>query len=77
MPRSVESYRRILWKLAEEYPEIDPAAVLRRPKKRRADVYRPSVDELAAVRNAATKTSSHSRRLWAINRDGSQRTSVV
>jgi hypothetical protein len=38
-PRSVESYRRILWKLAEEYAEIDPAAVLRRPKKRRADVY--------------------------------------
>jgi site-specific recombinase XerD len=99
-PRSVESYRRILWKLAEDYPEldlarftkhdlraflkrwenmsaatranvvsvlhsffrwaveediveIDPAAVLRRPKKRRADVYRPSVDELAAVRGAA------------------------
>lgn len=22
-PRSVESYRRILWKLAEDYPELD------------------------------------------------------
>ena len=99
-PRSLESYRRILWKLAEDYPELDlgrftkhdlraflkrwesksaatrsnvisvlhsffrwaleedlieldPAAVLRRPKKRRADVYRPSVEELAAIRKAA------------------------
>jgi site-specific recombinase XerC len=99
-PRSIESYRRILDKLAEDYPEldlprftkhdlraflkrwenrssatranvvsvlhsffgwavaedlieIDPSAPLRRPKKRRADIYRPSVDELAAVRTAA------------------------
>jgi integrase/recombinase XerC len=99
-PRSVDSYRRILDKLAEDYPEldlarfrkqdlrvflkrwehrssatranvvsvlhsffgcatgedlveVDPSAPLRRPKKRRADVYRPSVDELEAVRAAA------------------------
>jgi site-specific recombinase XerD len=99
-PRSVDSYRRILGKLAEDYPdleverftkqdlraflkrwedrssatranivsvlhaffgwataedliEIDPSAAIRRPKKRRADVYRPSVEELAAVRAAA------------------------
>ena len=99
-PRSVDSYRRILWKLAEDYPElelgrftkydlraflkrwehksastrsnvisvlhsffgwavaedlieVDPSAHVRRPKKRRADVYRPSVDELAALRTAA------------------------
>jgi site-specific recombinase XerD len=99
-PRSVDSYRRILDKLAEDYPELDltrftkhdlraflkrwekkssatranvvsvlhsffgwataedlidldPSAPLRRPKKRRADVYRPSVNELAAVRAAA------------------------
>src|SRR5262249_33140154 len=99
-PRSVDSYRRILDKLAEDYPEldlarftkqdlrsflnrwehkssatranavwvrqsffgwataedvieIDPSAPLRRPKERRADVYRPSVDELGAVRAAA------------------------
>jgi integrase len=41
------------WAVEEDLIEIDPAAVLRRPKKRRADVYRPSVDELAAVRGAA------------------------
>ena len=98
-PRSVDSYRRILDKLAEDYPEldlssftkhdlraflkrwqarssatranmcpaalllrvgvaedlieIDPSAPLRRPKKRRADIYRPSIGELAAVRAAA------------------------
>jgi site-specific recombinase XerD len=99
-PRSVQSYRRILEKLAEDYPEldmasfkkddlrvflkrwedrssstranvvsvlhsffgwaiyedmieVDPSAAVRRPKKRRADVYRPSVAELVAVRDAA------------------------
>src|SRR5439155_12511417 len=99
-PRSTESYRAILDKLAEDYPEldlsrftkhdlrsflkrwehgssatranvvsvlhsffgwattedlidVDPSAPLRRPKKRRADVYRPSVEELTAVRAAA------------------------
>src|SRR5689334_22178021 len=88
-PRSIDSYRRILWKLAEDFPEldlgrftkhdlrtflkrwetksaatranvvsvlhsffgwatsedlieVDPSAPLRRPRKRRADVYRPS-----------------------------------
>jgi site-specific recombinase XerD len=99
-PRSIASYRRILDKLAEDYPEleldqftkqdlraflkrwaarsaatranvvsvlhsffgwavaedlieVDPSAPLRRPRKRRADVYRPSLDELGAVRAAA------------------------
>jgi site-specific recombinase XerD len=99
-PRSCDSYRRILWKLAEDYPElelarftkydlrsflkrwedrsaatrsnvisvlhsffgwaiaedlieVDPAANLRRPKKRKADVYRPSVEELSMLRAAA------------------------
>ncbi len=99
-PRSIDSYRRILFKLAEDYPEldlarftkqdlraflkrwedrsaatranvvsvlhsffgwataedlvdVDPSAPLRRPRKRRADIYRPSVDELDRVRAAA------------------------
>jgi integrase/recombinase XerC len=99
-PRSVDSYWRILWKLAEDYPEIevskittedlrrfvkrwadksastrsnvisvihsffdwalvedhidvDPSAKIRRPKKRRPDIYRPSVDELRRIRDAA------------------------
>jgi len=99
-PRSVDSYRRILGKLAEDYPEVelsrlttadlrsflkrwerrsaatrsnvisvlhsffdwalvedevevDPSAKIRRPRKRRADVYRPSLDELARLRDAA------------------------
>jgi site-specific recombinase XerD len=94
-PRSVESYRRILWKLAEDYPEAnlsslatgdlrrflarwgessaatrsnvisvlhsffgwaeaedvietDPSRKIRRPPKRKPDVYRPSLDELPA-----------------------------
>jgi integrase/recombinase XerC len=99
-PRSVESYRRILWKLAEDYPEAnlsslttgdlrrflarwgdssaatrsnvisvlhsffswaeaediieaDPSRKIRRPPKRKPDVYRPSLDELVRVRAAA------------------------
>jgi site-specific recombinase XerD len=100
-PRSVDSYRRILWKLAEAYPEArlgelttadlrhflgehwrdrsaatrsnvisvlhsffawadaedlveqDPSRKIRRPPKRKPDVYRPSLDELARVRAAA------------------------
>jgi integrase/recombinase XerD len=99
-PRSTDSYRRVLWKLAEDYPEIelnriqtedlraflnrwrdassatrsnvisvlhsffdwanvedlidvDPSAKIRRPKKRRPDVYRPSLDELRRIREAA------------------------
>lgn len=99
-PRSTDSYRRILWKLAEDYPEIelprittddlrtflnrwrdasastrsnvisvlhsffdwanvedlielDPSAKIRRPRKRRPDVYRPSLDELRRIRDAA------------------------
>jgi len=99
-PRSIDSYRRILWKLAQDYPEIelahvrtddlrtflnrwrnassstrsnvisvlhsffdwanvedlievDPSAKIRRPKKRRPDVYRPNLDELRRIREAA------------------------
>ena len=99
--RSVDSYRRILWKLAEEYPEtrledlrtedlrsflgrwrkasaatrsnvisvlhsffawamaedyigIDPSRKIGRPPKRRPDIYRPSLEELARLRAAAT-----------------------
>src|SRR3954471_3710327 len=90
--RSIDSYRRILWKLAEDYSEVDiaalktddlrtflnrwrdasastrsnvisvlhsffdwanvedlvevdPSAKIRRPPKRRPDVYRPSLEE--------------------------------
>jgi integrase/recombinase XerD len=99
-PRSIDSYRRILWKLAEDYPEVelsklstadlrtflkrwetasaatrgnvisvlhsffdwalvedwidsDPSAKIRRPRKRRPDVYRPSLDELDKLRAGA------------------------
>ncbi len=108
-PRSIESYQRILFKLAEQYPEIDVASIttadvrsflaawvreskaergidlsastrsniisvlhsffgwaesediveldpsrkIRRPPKRKPDVYRPSVAELAKLRAAA------------------------
>jgi integrase/recombinase XerC len=99
-PRSVDSYRRILSKLAEEYPEIDvrevetadlrnflnrwrdsaastrsnvisvlhsfftwmdaeeiihsdPSRKIRRPPKRTPEIYRPRLDELAAVRAAS------------------------
>jgi hypothetical protein len=98
--RSIDSYRRILWKLAEDYPEAvlsslatgdlrrflarwgessavtrsnvisvlhsffgwaeaediieaDPSRKIRRPPKRKPDVYKPSLDELARVRAAA------------------------
>jgi len=98
--RSTDSYRRILWKLAEDYPEVelaklttsdlraflkrweaksaatranvisvlhsffdwanvedlveaDPSTKIRRPRKRRPDVYRPSIDELGRLRAAA------------------------
>jgi site-specific recombinase XerD len=100
-PRSIDSYRRILWKLAIDFPEADVAALstadlrsflashwrdksastranvisvlhsffgwaeeedlvetdpsrgIRRPPKRKPDIYRPSSDELAVVRAAA------------------------
>ena len=99
-PRSIDSYRRILWKLAEDYPEaqlaalttddlrvflhrwgdkssstrsnvisvlhsffdwanvediveVDPSSKIRRPRKRRPDIYRPSLEELARIRAAA------------------------
>jgi integrase/recombinase XerD len=99
-PRSTDSYRRILWKLAEDYPEtdirdlstadlraflnrwadrsastrsnvisvvhsffdwanvedlvdVDPSTKIRRPRKRRPDIYRPSIEELQRIRAAA------------------------
>src|SRR3954447_24814345 len=99
-PRSVDSYRRILWKLASDFPEarleelttqdlrsflgrwrdrsastrsnvisvlhsffawaeaedivgVDPSRKIRRPPKRKPDIYRPSLDELARLRSAA------------------------
>jgi site-specific recombinase XerD len=99
-PRSIDSYRRVLTKLAEDYPEVDlralttqdlrsflgrwrdkspatrsnivsvlhsffgwaesediidvdPSRKIRRPPKRKPDIYRPSLEELSAVRAAA------------------------
>src|SRR6266511_3924264 len=99
-PRSIDSYRRILWKLAEDYPEtelsqlttadlraflnrwaersgstrsnvisvihsffdwanvedlvdVDPSSKIRRPKKRKPDIYRPSLAELRRIRAAS------------------------
>ncbi len=99
--RSTDSYRRILWKLAEEYPEadvrefttedlrrflnrwkhrraatrsnvisvlhsffrwaeaedfvqVDPSRKIQRPRKRKPDIYRPSIAELARIRSAAS-----------------------
>jgi site-specific recombinase XerD len=99
-PRSLDSYRRILWKLAEDYPDAllsdlttadlraflnrwreasaatrsnvisvlhsffawaeaedlidnDPSRKIRRPPKRKPDIYRPSLDELARLRSSA------------------------
>lgn len=101
-PRSIDSYWRILVKLAEEYPEAtleslathdlrrflgrwreksastrsnvisvlhsffawaeaegvidaDPSRKIRRPPKRKPDIYRPSLDELERVRRAAVE----------------------
>jgi integrase/recombinase XerD len=98
-PRSIDAYRRILWKLASDYPEAlvsdlttadlrtflgrwrnrsaatrsnvisvlhsffgwaeaeevieaDPSRKIRRPPKRKPDIYRPSLAELARVRAA-------------------------
>jgi len=98
-PRSVDSYRRILWKLASDFPEarldqlttqdlrsflgrwrdrsastrsnvisvlhsffawaeaediieFDPSRKMRRPPKRKPDIYRPSLDELVRLRAA-------------------------
>ncbi len=39
--------------MTEDYIEIDPSRKIRRPPKRRPDIYRPSLDELARVRAAA------------------------
>jgi integrase/recombinase XerD len=41
------------WANVEDLTPADPSAKIRRPKKRRPDVYRPSLDELARIRAAA------------------------
>jgi integrase/recombinase XerC len=41
------------WAEAEELIEVDPSRKIRRPPKRKPDIYRPSIDELAKVREAA------------------------
>jgi integrase/recombinase XerC len=41
------------WGLVEDLIDIDPWAKIRRPPKRRPDVYRPSVEELRRIRDAA------------------------
>ena len=39
--------------MAEDLIDVDPSRKIRRPPKRKPDVYRPSLDELAALRAAA------------------------
>lgn len=46
------------WAEAEDIIEMDASRKIRRPPKRRPDVYRPSLDELARVRAASL---SHER----------------
>ena len=41
------------WAEAEDWVEIDPSRKIRRPPKRKPDVYRPSLDELNRIRTAA------------------------
>jgi integrase len=41
------------WAEAEELIDIDPSRKIRRPPKRKPDVYRPSLDELERVRSGA------------------------
>jgi integrase len=41
------------WAEAEDLVDVDPSRKIRRPPKRRPDVYRPSLDELARLRAAA------------------------
>src|SRR5262249_15062446 len=41
------------WAETEELVELDPSRKIRRPPKRRPDIYRPSMDELCRVRAAA------------------------
>lgn len=41
------------WAEAEDLIDVDPSRKIRRPPKRKPDVYRPSLDELQRVRGAA------------------------
>jgi integrase/recombinase XerD len=41
------------WAESEDIVEVDPSRKIRRPPKRKPDIYRPSLDELAAIRAAA------------------------
>jgi site-specific recombinase XerD len=124
-PRSIDSYRRILWKLAQAYPEIelarlttadlrtfladgwrdrsastrsnvtsvmhsffewaeaedliefDPSRKIRRPPKRKPDVYRPSLDELDRIRVAALPMSFPRSSSWRARASGGLRYLVV
>ncbi|MGH7342738.1 MAG: integrase, partial [Candidatus Rokuibacteriota bacterium] len=41
------------WAEAEDLVDVDPSRKIRRPPKRRPDIYRPSLGELARLRAAA------------------------
>lgn len=41
------------WADSEDLIDVDPSRKIRRPPKRKPDVYRPSLDELARIRAAA------------------------
>jgi len=41
------------WAEVEDLVELDPSRKIRRPPKRKPDIYRPSLDELARLRSAA------------------------
>jgi site-specific recombinase XerD len=41
------------WAEAEELIDLDPSRKIRRPPKRKPDIYRPSLDELERIRAAA------------------------
>ena len=41
------------WAEAEDLVEVDPSRKIRRPPKRKPDIYRPSLDELVRIRAAA------------------------
>jgi integrase len=41
------------WAEAEDVIDVDPSRKIRRPPKRKPDIYRPSLDELDRVRDAA------------------------
>jgi len=42
------------WAEAEDLIDLDPSRKIRRPPKRKPDIYRPSLDELDRIRSVAT-----------------------